>query len=141
MYKKILVPIDLGRPKNAARLCQAVRALADEDTEVRLFSVVPGYGMSVVASFFPSDAQDKAKVQVKAGLKALAQEQQLIGKLSYSVSEGRRATGILNEATSWQPELITLASRRKISRDGQRVLGSCSSSVADRASCSVLIVR
>ena len=60
MYKKILVPVDMGREKNAIKLCKAAKDFATEDSEIRLITVAPGYGMSVVASFFPADAQEKA---------------------------------------------------------------------------------
>ncbi len=141
MYKKILVPIDAGRPTNAARLCKAVKGLATADTQIRLLSVAPGYGMSVVASFFPPDAQEQAMLQLRASLEELAKEYLEGEDFSIVVRDGKRAKEILDEAREWEPDLITVASRRKASRDGQRVLGSCSSSVSDRANCSVLVVR
>ncbi len=143
MYEKILVPIDVGRPDNAERLCKAVKgiAAAEPGTKIRLLSVAPGYGMSVVASFFPADAQEKAKEQLKSALEELSEKFLFDEDVSIVVREGKRAQEILEESRLWDPDLITVASRKKASRDGQRVLGSCSSSVSDRANCSVLVVR
>jgi universal stress protein F len=140
MYKKILVPVDLGREKNAIKLCKAAESFATEDSEIRLITVAPGYGMSVVASFFPADAQEKVMVELMTMLTKLAQDN-LDGNISVRVREGKRARKILEEAGKWEADLIIVGSRKKLSRDGQRVLGSCSSSVADRAQCNVMIVR
>jgi universal stress protein F len=140
MYKKILVPVDLGREKNAIKLCRAAASLAAEDTEIRLITVAPGYGMPLVASFFPADAQEKVMAELLTMLTRLAEEN-LSGQVSVRVREGKRAKMVLEEAESWGADLIVVGSRKKLSREGQRVLGSCSSSVADRAQCNVMIVR
>jgi universal stress protein F len=140
MYKKILVPVDLGREKNAIKLCRAAMSFATEESEVRLITVAPGYGMSVVASFFPADAQEKVMAELMTMLTKLAQDN-LNGNISVRVREGKRARKILEEAENWKADLIIVGSRKKLSRNGQRVLGSCSGSVADRAHCNVMIVR
>ena len=139
-YKKILVPVDLGREKNAIKLCRAADGLATEDTEIRLITVAPGYGMPVVASFFPADAQKQVMAELLTMLTQLAKDS-LGGSVSVRVREGKRAKMVLEEAENWGADLIVVGSRKKLSREGQRVLGSCSSSVADRAQCNVMIVR
>lgn len=140
MHRKILVPVDLGREKNAIKLCRAAESLATEDTEIRLITVSPGYGMPVVASFFPADAQKQVMAELLTMLTQLAKDN-LSGQVSVRVREGKRAKMVLEEAENWGADLIVVGSRRKLSREGQRVLGSCSSSVADRAQCNVMIVR
>ena len=74
MYKKILVPVDMGRIQNAIKLCATAMRLADDDAELMLLTVMPGYGMSVVASFFPADAQEQALKEVKKSLSKMADE-------------------------------------------------------------------
>jgi len=140
MYNKILVPIDIDREKNAIKLCQAAADLSSGSTEIHLLSVMPGYGMSLVASYFPADAQEQAMKEVKAKLKAFAQDH-IEGEVSVAVLQGKRAKTILAEAGKWQADLIVIGSRKKASHGGKRALGSCSSSVADRAECTVMIVR
>jgi len=140
MYKKLLVPVDMGREKNAIKLCATAMQLADEDAELTLLTVMPGYGMSVVASFFPDDAQERALREVKKALSQMADEN-LSGNVRVVVHQGKRAKLILDEAREWQPDVVVIGTRRKASSDGKRLLGSCASSVADRANCAVLIVR
>lgn len=140
MYKKILVPVDLGREKSAVKLCRVVTELSGEDTQIKLVSVAPGYGSPLVASFFPPDAQEKALAGMLDILTKLA-DTNLSGNVSVKVRDGKRAKEILAEADEWSADLIVVGSRKKHSRGGQRVLGSCSSSVADQAQCAVLIVR
>ena len=65
----------------------------------------------------------------------------LSGEVSVRVREGKRSKKVLEEADKWSADLVIVGSRKKLSRGGQRVLGSCSSSVADQAQCAVLIVR
>ena len=140
MYKKILVPLDLGREKNAIKLCRVAARLKGDDAEMRLIAVAPGYGMPLVASFFPEGANKEVHAQMLRMLEKLKAEH-LSGDVSLRVREGKRAREILAEADKWAADLIVIGSRKKLSREGQRVLGSCSSSVADRAQCAVLIVR
>ena len=140
MYKKILLTVDLGREQNAIKLCRNAMILASEETEIRIMTVAPGYGMPLVASFFPADAQEKVLDEMMRLLTRLAEEH-LSGNVSVRVREGKRSKKILEEAEKWGADLIVVGSRKKLSRDGQRVLGSCSSAVADRATCNVMIVR
>lgn len=140
MYKKILIPVDMGREKNAIKLCATAMELADADAELTLLTVMPGYGMSVVASFFPDDAQEKALLEVEKALSKIANEN-LQGNVRVVVHQGKRAKLILDEARVWGPDVIVIGTRRKASSDGKRLLGSCASSVADRADSTVLIVR
>jgi universal stress protein F len=140
MYNKILIPVDLGREKNAIKLCRIAMDMGNENSQLRLVSVAPGYGMSVVASFFPPDAEEKAVAEMLTLLSTIA-DNNLSGDVSVRVRVGKRAKLILEEAENWEADLIVVGSRRKLSRDGHRVLGACSGSVADRAPCAVLIVR
>ena len=141
MYKKVLVTVDLGREQNAIKLCKTAAGMSGEDTQIRLMSVAPGYGMPLVASFFPADAKQKVHDELMRLLTKLAKAHLPDNNVSLRIREGKRAGMILEEAIKWEADLIVVGSRKKLSRDGQRVLGSCSSSVADRAQCNVLIVR
>ena len=140
MYKKLLIPVDMGREKNAIKLCATAMKLADADAEITIMTVTPGYGMSVVASFFPDDAQEKAQIEVQKALVKIADEN-LQGNVRVVVHQGKRAKLILDEAREWGPDVVVIGTRRKASSDGKRLLGSCASSVADRAESTVLIVR
>ncbi len=141
MYQKILVAVDVSREKNAARLCHAANDLAKAGGgEVRLVSVVPDYGTPLVASYFPEHAQDALKEEMKNALQRFASSYINV-QVSVTLRQGKRAKKVLDEAKSWSPDIIVLGCRQKASRDNHRVLGSFSSSVTDRADCSILVVR
>ena len=141
MYHKILVAIDVFREKNAEKLCKTADELAKiNNAEIRLVSVVPDYGMPLVASYFPKDAQDKVKNEMSGMLKKYAKSF-ITGKVSATLRQGKRARNIVDEASDWGADLVIIGCRKKASRDNIRMLGACSSSVADRVNCSVIVVR
>ena len=141
MYQKILVAVDVSKEKNAARLCDAANNIAKvSGGNVRLVAVVPDYGMSMVATYFPKDAQEGLKQEMRDALKMLAAKH-IDGKASATLRQGRRAQKVLDEAKAWEADLIVLGCRKKASRDNFRMLGSFSTSVTDRSDCSVLVVR
>ncbi len=141
MYKKILVAIDVFREKNAEKLCKTANDMAKiNGAEVRLVSVIPDYGMPLVASYFPKDAQKKIKNEMSSMLKKYATEH-VDGNVSAILRQGKRARNIIDEASEWEADLVIIGCRKKASRDNIRMLGACSSSVADRVDCSVIVVR
>lgn len=141
MYKKILVAIDVFREQNAEKLCRTANDMAKIDNaEIRLISVVPDYGMPLVASYFPQHAQDKVKKEMSDMLKKYATDF-IDGEVSATLRQGKRATNIVTEANEWEADLVIIGCRKKKSRDNNRMLGACSSSVADRVDCSVIVVR
>ena len=139
MFKKVLVPIDVSRKKDTDRLCETALNLGAE--EIRLVSVIPDFGTPLVASFFPSNAQDGLKQEIKTMLEELVRTHFSGTEASYSLRQGKRAKEILAEAADWAPDLILIGCRRKDSNGGKRSLGSCSLSVADRANSPVLLMK
>ncbi len=143
MFKKILVPLDLGRPQNVEMLCSAVRDLSScmKDVELRLMTVMPDYGTPLVASFFPEGSQEKLVKEIKDELEATRAKYFKDLDTSLRVRQGKRANKILIEAKSWEPDLIVMGCRRKNSRGGDRLSGSSVASVTGRAHCSVMVIR
>lgn len=141
MYKKILVAVDVFKEKNAVKLCKTANSMAKIDgADIRLVSVIPDYGMPLVASYFPKDAQDKVKKEMSGMLKKYAMEY-IDGPVSAILRQGKRARNIIDEASEWQADLVIIGCRKKASRDNIKMLGACSSSVTDRVNCSVIVVR
>ena len=70
MFKKILLPIDLQETHLAVK---AVKIAIDEarkhSAEICVMTVMPGFGMPVVASFFPDNAMKKALTELGSELK------------------------------------------------------------------------
>ena len=141
MLKKILVAVDLSREENAINLSRIANKLAIQNSaEVRLIYVVPNYRMPMLSSYFPENFQETLVAEMGETLEKFAQEQFSV-TLSVKLLEGKRARNILLEVKNWHPDLVVIGCRKKASRENHRVFGSCSSSVADRADCSVLVIR
>ena len=144
MIKKIFVSVDLSTPVITEKVCETANDIASKyEAEIQLITILPDYGMPLVASFFPEGAQDKIKADLNAQLKALAAKHFTVNvKVGVIHSNGsKRANSILATLAELKPDLAILGCRRKHSRNSQRLLGSTTMSVADRAECKVLLVK
>ena len=141
MFKKILVPVDLSSPEPGVRSCPRARTLSDMfDAEVMLLTVLPGYTMPMVASFFPPDAIEKMEQESRQKLTALGEEY-FSRATGIDVRSGKRAKEIIKVAEEWHADLIVFGCRPKDALGGELQLGSCGTAVAERAKCSVLVAR
>ncbi len=141
MFNKILVAVDLSTENMTEKLCKAANDMAQKyGGEVSLITVVPDYGMPLVASYFPEGAQEKLKVEMKQKLTDLADKHFSV-PVECKLTQGKRRTAILKEIEDVNPDLVMMGCRRKKSRRNQRLLGATGTVVSDRAGCSVMIVR
>ena len=142
MYKKILVAVDVATPLTTEALCKAANTMAESfDAQVQLISVVPDYGTPLVASFFPENAQDQIKEEVRSKLNTIAEEH-FDRKVKCAVVQGaKRSQAIFIAVDDSEPDLVMLGCRRKHSRNSERLLGSTTMAVTDRAQCSVMVIR
>jgi len=141
MFNKILVPVDLSTKTTTQKLCQVANDLAKKyQSEVAIMTVIPDYGMPLVASYFPEDAQDNLKKGMLESLEKLAEDYFEMPVEIY-LRQGKRRKMILQEIEDYQADLVMLGCRRKKSRLNQRLLGATGTAVSDRANCSVMIVR
>ena len=142
MYSKILVAIDIETPLTTQALCEAANEMALKfDAKVQIVSVVPDYGTPLVASFFPEDAQDKIKEETRRKLAKLASQHFSVEVKIAVLNSTKRAPAILLAVDEVKADLIMLGCRRKNSRHEQRLLGSTTMAVTDRAQCSVMVIR
>ncbi|PID45205.1 MAG: hypothetical protein CSB47_09455 [Proteobacteria bacterium] len=141
MFKKILVPIDLASLDPATASLKVVKSMVEDmDAEVHILNVAPGYGTPLVASYIPQDVRKTLNKNIREELTKLAAEY-LDTTPSVSIVTGKRAEKIIHFAEQWQADLIVIGCRAKVARGSRHLLGSCSSQVADRAKCNVLVVR
>lgn len=141
MFKKILVPVDLSTDNTTKKLCAAANDLAGKySCEVRLMTIIPDYGMPLVASYFPEDAQDNIKAEMNKKLAELAKTYFSVPVKTH-LTQGKRRQAILKEIDEYEPDLVMMGCRRKHSRRSKRLLGATGTAVTDRATCSVMIVR
>ncbi len=140
MFNKILVPVDLQRAGQAASLLQAARGLAEQfGSTVHVMTVMPGYGMTIVANYFPAEAKAIARRELQARLDELIARQAGL-KATSSVAEGKRAEEILKAARRRKSDLVLIGCQTH-GKVQDAVLGSVGTKVAQRADCSVLVVR
>jgi len=140
MFSKILVPVDIDYPRTAAAVYQRAAEYAKlSGAEIRLVSVMSGFGMPIVASYIPDGVQDEAKARFRESLEQFIKDH-CPGPVSHTVRMGKNWEEIIKAADKWGADLIVVYHnhRREINEVFSR---SCSQRVADNANCSVLRLR
>lgn len=142
MISKILVPIDLETPLTTQALCKTASEIASKfNAEIQVMTVIPDYGTPLVASFFPENAQNKIKEESRAKLANIVKENFSVETKIAVVKAPKRASAILSAIDEVKADLVMIGCRRKNSRNEQRLLGSTTMAVTDRAQCSVMVIR
>lgn len=141
MFKKILMPIDLQETHLAIK---AVKIAIDEarkhGAEIDVMTVIPGFGMPVVASFFPDTAMKDAMKQVAKELKKYIAANFPKDITTHPlISEGNPSERILKQAKKIDADLIVIPSHTQSL--GQVFLGSCAAKVVEHATCSVMVIK
>lgn len=140
MFKKILFPIDLANEKFAAGFVSDVERIADSfGAEVEVITVMPGFGMAIVASYFPADAEEKAQTEIHRRLSEFA-ARSFSREVGVNVARGTPWKRIITTATDHQVDLIVMPHCDQGWAENHLV-GSCSEKVVERAACSVLLLR
>lgn len=142
---KILVAVD-GSPSSCAAVAEVARRPWPENTQVRLLTVDPPTSPSLLPIGGPTTYDEIVRTQRKAALEyldkafAVLSEESTGLTVTTTLAEGFPKDVIVAEAENWDADLIVLGSygygpiRRFF-------LGSVSLYVAQRAPCSILIVR
>ncbi len=140
MFKKLLVPVELGYPKTAALVYKKAADHAKlSGAEIRLVTVMPGFSMPLVASVVPESVIQNAKVQVKELMEGFVKEN-CDDQVTYAIRTGKNWEEIIKEAERWEADLIIVYHNHR--REFNEVFSqSCSQRVADHAKCSVLRLR
>ena len=140
MFKKILVPIDVDYPNTAATVYQKAADIGKpSDAEIRLISVMPGFGMPIVSAHIPDDVHKETAQRFKDALEAFIKDN-CDESVSYKVATGKHWEEIIKAADKWEADLIVVYHNRR--REINEVFSSsCSQRVADKANCSVLRLR
>jgi nucleotide-binding universal stress UspA family protein len=136
MYKRILVPVDLGHGAVAAHVLKVARWLAGETGQVTLLHVMdkpPVY----VAAQVPQELLDRHRAETRAALEKLAAGPDRVDRLL--LLEGNPATTILAQAEADEADAIVLGSHRPDYRD--YLIGSTAARVVRHAGCTVVVER
>ena len=141
MYDNILLTIDLNQESSwdkalpvAIEYCKAFGA------RLHLMTVIPDFGMPIVAGYFPEDFAKKALAEGKKHLEAFANDK-VPGDVSADVivRQGTVYEVILAVAKGIDADLIVMASHRPELKD--YLLGPNAARVVRHANQSVLVVR
>ena len=141
MYKKILVPLDLQETALSERATKVAQDIADcYRSSISVLTVIPDFGMPMVANYFPEDAMKRAKKDVQAELKRfIAAHFKDPSAIRSEVDSGSPHKIIVRHAKKEKFDLIILPATGK---DVSKVfMGSSSTHVVERSPCSVLVVR
>jgi nucleotide-binding universal stress UspA family protein len=140
MFKKLLVPVDLGDEAMAKASLDAAKALAEPwGAEVRLLHVRPILP-SAYLEYVPADFEGIEKKRATEDLAALAGKLGLpAGKASTVVRTGGVYHEVLAEADECKADLIIVSSHWPTL--ATYLVGSHATNIVRHAHCSVLVVR
>ena len=140
MFHKILVPVDIDYSETAAAVYKKAAALARcSGAELRLTTVIPGFGMPIVAAHFTEAVRKETKKMVHAAMEKFIQEN-CEETVTHEIRTGKNWEEIIQAADDWGADLIVVYHNRH--RTINEVFsGSCTQRVTDNAHCSVLRLR
>ena len=136
MYKKIIVPVDVGALDKGEKILAKAAALLDAGGEVVLLNVLedmPGY----LAIDLPVDLMENALGENKAKLVQLKEKLGLNAKVE--IRSGAAAREILAAAEVHGADLVIVASHRP--DISNYFIGATADRVVRHAKCSVLVDR
>lgn len=141
MYKNILLTVDLEHPNAQVKsLPIAVELCEKHAAKLHVLTVVPNFGMSIVAQQFPKDFEKKVSRAAMDQLKAFVKEKLPADlKAQHIVGHGNIYESILSVAKQIRADLIVVQARRPELR--KFLLGPNAARVVRHATCSVLVVR
>ncbi|MDX1576174.1 MAG: universal stress protein [Kiloniellales bacterium] len=141
MYKEILLAIDVNDIDSQRKAVQTTIELARAfGARVHVHTVLPDFGMPIVASYFPADFEKKAMENAKKTLhdfvtKTFPEDLEVL----QVVGQGGIYKEILKCAEQVGADLIVMASHRPGYED--YLIGPNASRVVRHAKCSVVVVR
>jgi len=141
LYKNILLTVDLEHPKAQDKsLPVAVDMCRQHNAKLHVLTVVPNFGMSIVAQQFPKDFEKKVSSAALAHLKEFVKANIPSDiKAQHIVGHGNVYESILDVAKQIRADLIIVQARRPELR--KFLLGPNAARVVRHATCSVLVVR
>lgn len=139
---KILLPIDLQDREAAFReITKAMIYLSDRSVDMYFISILPGKPVPLLGSLMSSEELLSALVVLEEELIALIHEAvPSLSSFTTKAVEGSVHKEILKYADELLPDLIILPSHSH-SKVENILIGSVTSKVVEKASCSVLVVR
>ncbi len=141
MYKSILLPVDLNQESSwKVALPKAIEMASGNSAKLHILTVIPDFGMSMVASYFPADYAKGAVAETKKVMADFISAQVPDGvQVSTYVRHGTIYKEIIQSADALECDLIVLASHRPETSD--YLLGPNAARVVRHAKQSVFVIR
>jgi universal stress protein F len=140
MFNKILVPIDVDHPETAAAVYRKAATIAKlSGAEIRLISVMPGFGMPIVASYISDDIRKEVTGRFMESLEKFIKDN-CDEPVSSRIATGKSWEEIIKAADKWEADLIVVY-HNPHHEINEVFSKSCSQQVSDNANCSVLRLR
>lgn len=141
MFKKILLPVDLQQTELTERAVGIAKDCAKHHgSQITVLTVIPDFGMPLVANYFPDDAMTRARREVRTELKRFIEQRfDDPASIKSSVDVGSPHKAVLDYAEAHNIDLIIVPARAK--DIGKVFLGSSSTAIVEHAPCSVIVVR
>lgn len=141
MYKSILLPIDLNEQSSWEKsIPVAIDMAKTYGASIRVLTVIPDYGKSIVGSYFPAGFSEKALEGTTAALEKLVGEAFPADIDVESIARhGSVYKEVIEVADSIGADLIVLSSHRPARSD--YLLGPNAARVVRHAKQSVFVVR
>ena len=141
MFKSILVPLDLNAREASLRaLPIAVELARNHGAELHVMTVVPEFGMPIVADKFPKGYEKHALLAAQEELQKIADKEIPEGfSRKIHIAHGSIYKEIISQAEKLGCDLIVMASHRPELSD--YLLGPNAARVVRHARQSVMVVR
>lgn len=141
MFKEILLPVDLQESALSLRATKIAQEFADQyDARITVITVIPNFGMPIVANFFPANTIKNAANEVLSELKRfVAAHFDKPENVAVRVAEGSPHEEILEFAARHSTDLIIVPARGK--NIEKIFLGSSSIQIVEQSKCTVMVVR
>lgn len=141
MYKNILLAVDLAHDESWIRsVPTAVEYAKAFGATLHVATIVPDFGMSIVATHFPADFEEKALEESSRQLHAFTKKHIPSDiKVQHIVGCGTAYEEILRISEETKCDLIVLGAHRPEMKD--YLIGTNSARIVRHANCSVLVVR
>lgn len=141
MFKNILMPVNMQDTALADKaLAIAIDKARAPDAVLTVMTVAPGFGMPLVAAYFPEGAVQKAMEEILRQLNDyIARKIPAEITVNEVLREGTPADEIIAQASEDNVDLIIIPSHDKSLE--QFLLGSVADKVARHAPCPVLVVK
>lgn len=141
MYKEILLPIDLNDTDSQGKAVETAIGLARAfGSRVHVQTIVPEFGLPMVAGYFPEGFEQKALENANQALHDFVKRTFPNDvTVQHIVGHGSIYQEILSCAKKIGADLIVMASHRPELED--YLIGPNASRVTRHANCSVMVVR